>query len=220
MGFAAAAPAATTAFGSTAFWAGTAAALPVSSAVVMPSIFTTAATAGGGMASSGFFTSALNFGRGLLADINLMDVAFGASQLLSSYQTVRQGRYESDIYKLQANQKLAELEQKRLNFELDGLEKLRKLKRIQAANLARAYAGGVSGLDGSALLNDIVSSKEYGADYKIDLLNIKNNILAGEAQIRMDYAAADYTKSGSYLDAAAKLGEGAYLYSRLGGPEA
>jgi|DEB0MinimDraft_10_1074344.scaffolds.fasta_scaffold01136_2 hypothetical protein len=220
MGFAAAAPAATTAFGSTAFWAGTAAALPVSSAVVMPSIFTTAATAGGGMASSGFFNSALNFGRGLLADVNLMDVAFGASQLLSSYQTVRQGRYESDIYKLQANQKLAELEQKRLNFELDGLEKLRKLKRIQAANLARAYAGGVSGLDGSALLNDIVSSKEYGADYKIDLLNIKNNILAGEAQIRMDYAAADYTKSGSYLDAAAKLGEGAYLYSRLGGPEA
>ena len=199
------------------------AAAPIASAIATPAIFTTPAALGGSLPSAGFSLSSFfsnPFGTtGLLKDISLMDVGFGVSQIGSTLQTIRQGRIQNALYELQANQRINDMELKKLNFELDGLERLRKLKRIQAANLAKAYGGGVQ-FDGSAALMEIVSNKEYGEDYRMDLFNLRNDIYAGNAQVAIDKTAAKDAVTGSYLDAAAKLGEGAFLYSRLGGPTA
>jgi hypothetical protein len=212
MGFAAAAPAATTAFGSTAFWAGTAAAAPITSSLVMPSIFTTAASSGGGLLSS------FSLAKLLPTMQQLSPLMYWGSQAFGTASTIRSGNIQSNMYDLQNLQLQANLNMKQLNHEQTSLERLRKLKQINAANLARAYSGGVSGLDGSTKLLETVSGQEYSKDYGTALAQFRTDMVNGNIQSDIYQMAGQEAVNGAYLDAAAKLGNAAYMYSRIGGP--
>jgi len=135
---------------------------------------------------------------------------------LSAMQSIRQGGIMKSQYELQNLQTLADMENKALNWELDNLDKLKKLKTVQAANIARAYAGGIDGLNSNTMLSTI-NEQEYGEDYKTSLLNMQNTLTEGKVQGDIYADAARTTMTGSILDAGAKLGEAAYLYGRLGG---
>ena len=212
MGFAAA-PAATTAFGSTAFWAGTAAAAPVATASFVPTLLT---------ASQGISTG------GLLSSFSLSNLLptlekaspflYWGSQAFGTAATISGANFQSNIYDLQNLQLQANINMKKLNYEQESIEKLRKLKRINAANLARAYSGGVSGLDGSTKLLEVVSGQEYGKDYGTALAQFRTDMVNGNIQSNIYQTAGQEVINGAYLDAAAKLGNAAYMYSRIGGP--
>jgi hypothetical protein len=135
---------------------------------------------------------------------------------LSAMQSIRQGGIMKSQYELQNLQTLADMENKALNWELDNLDKLKKLKTVQAANIARAYAGGIDGLNSNTMLSTI-NEQEYGEDYKTSLLNMQNTLTEGKVQGDIYADTARTTMTGSILDAGAKLGEAAYLYGRLGG---
>ena len=218
MGLPVAIPAATSAFGGAM----------AASTVLAPALMSAAAVTGPMAALTSFSPALISSGGGglfgsmggLLSNASFMDIAYGASNLLSGIQTIRQGQIQKDAYKIQELTTLANIESKMLNFQLEGLDKLKKLHRIQAANMSKAYAGGSSGLDGSAALMNIVSDQEYGKDYAIELMKMKNELANGKVQAGIYADAGPAAVTGSYLDATAKLGESAYLYKRLGGAPA
>ena len=165
----------------------------------------TAATAGSGLLS-GFGLS--NFGIG--------DALFLGTSLLSAGQSYGQGQTMQRQYDIQESQELAKTEILKFNAVQASVNRFDKLRRIQAANLAKSYAGGVSGLDGSALLMRMVNDQEYGKDEAIDSLNLQNIITTGNVNAGIYATASDRAPRDAMLDAGIKLGTAAYTYSRLG----
>ena len=193
--------------GTTAGLMGTAATTAAIGSSFVPMAMTTAGalgTTGGLMAGkSGVFNAIQPYGSLI-------------SSGLSGMQSIRQGSIMKNQYELQNLQTLADMENKALNWELDNLDKLKKLKTVQSANIARAYAGGIDGLNSNIMLSTI-NEQEYGEDYKTSLLNMQNTLTEGKVQGDIYADTARTTMTGSILDAGAKLGEAAYLYGRLGG---
>ena len=159
-----------------------------SSMMMSPSIL----SAGGG----GFFSS---LGGGLLSNVTPMQGLFGLTQGLSFMQSIRQGDILKNQYEIE---------------ELQALSNMEKMK-YEATNISRSYVGGVSGLDGSALLSQIVSDQEYGQDYKIDLMNFDNIASTGKVNADIYGAAAKRAPKDAMIDAGIKLGEAAYSYKKL-----
>ena len=171
------------------------------------SMMTTLAGGGGGglLGSTGFLSS-----------LSPMGAVFGLTQGLSFMQSIRQGDIMKNQYKIQELQTLAQMETDKFNAIQTSMDRFDRLKRIQAANISKSYAGGVSGLDGSALLNQIVSDQEYGEDYKIDLMSIDRIATMGQVNADIYGSAADRAPTDAMLDAGVKLGTAAYSYSKLG----
>ena len=216
MGATVAVPALTSAFGGTMAASTIAAPALLSAASVAAPIaavgsFSPALVSGGG---GGFFG---NLGSGLLSGIGPMDAVFGITQGLSAIQSIKQGQVLKDQYKIQELEALSNMEKMKFEATMNGIERLDKLRRLQAANISKSYAGGVSGLDGSALLSQIVSDQEYGQDYKIDLMNLDNIASTGKVNADIYGAAAKRAPKDAMIDAGIKLGEAAYSYKKLYG---
>jgi len=216
MGATVAVPALTSAFGGTMAASTIAAPALLSAASVAAPIaavgsFSPALVSGGG---GGFFG---NLGSGLLSGIGPMDAVFGITQGLSAIQSIKQGQILKDQYKIQELEALSNMEKMKFEATMNGIERLDKLRRLQAANISKSYAGGVSGLDGSALLSQIVSDQEYGQDYKIDLMNLDNIASTGKVNADIYGAAAKRAPKDAMIDAGIKLGEAAYSYKKLYG---
>jgi len=177
-----------------------------SSMMMSPSIL----SAGGG----GFFSS---LGGGLLSNVTPMQGLFGLTQGLSFMQSIRQGDILKNQYEIEELQALSNMEKMKYEATVNGIERLDKLRRLQASNISRSYVGGVSGLDGSALLSQIVSDQEYGQDYKIDLMNFDNIASTGKVNADIYGAAAKRAPKDAMIDAGIKLGEAAYSYKKLYG---
>ena len=223
---AAVAPAVGTAFGTSAvasmaaapvFMAAAAAPIAASTASMMMN--TTALSGGGGFFGglSSMFSSLNSPLGGLLGDASIMDLGFGVSKGLGFMQDIRQGQMMKNQYELQALQSLNDAETAQYNAVLDGMDRFDKLKRMQAASHAYASARGVYGLDGSALLNQIISDQEYGKDYKISEENIKRLGSTGKINADIYKATARSAVTDSVIDGTIKLGEAAYSYDKLYG---
>ena len=174
---------------------------------------------GGGLFGglSSMFSSLNSPLGGLLGDASIMDLGFGVSKGLGFIQDIRQGQMMKNQYELQALQSLNDAETAQYNAVLDGMDRFDKLKRMQAASHAYASARGVYGLDGSALLNQIISDQEYGKDYKISEENIKRLGSTGKINADIYKATARSAVTDSVIDGTIKLGEAAYSYDKLYG---
>lgn len=217
MGATVAVPALTSAFGGTMAASTIAAPALLSAAAVSAPLaaigsFSPALTAisGGG----GFFSS---LGGGLLSNVTPMQGLFGLTQGLSFMQSIRQGDILKNQYEVEELQALSNMEKMKYEATVNGIERLDKLRRLQASNISKSYVGGVSGLDGSALLSQIVSDQEYGQDYKIDLMNFNNIASTGKVNADIYGAAAKRAPKDAMIDAGIKLGEAAYSYKKLYG---
>jgi hypothetical protein len=189
---------------------------------------TTAATSALTMGASSFVPALLTQSTGIpmsggllgstgfLSSLGPMDAVFGLTQGLSFMQGIRQGDIMKNQYKIQELQTLAQMETDRFNAIKTSMDRFDRLKRIQAANISKSYAGGVSGLDGSALLNQIVSDQEYGKDYKIDLMSIDRIATMGQVNADIYRSSASRAPDDAMLDAGVKLATSAYSYSKLG----
>lgn len=140
-----------------------------------------------------------------------------ASSLLGAYQSYQQGRAQEAMYDVQALQATAESERKALEYELRANDTLRELKRRNAANLSRGYAGGVVGLEGSSKLVETVNTKEAGRDLMFDINNTKNALLQGNVQSEIYSTSADIARRSGILDAGSKLLMAGYGYKQIGG---
>jgi len=119
------------------------------------------------------------------------------------------------MYRLQAMQTQADSARKALAYEQRANETLRKLNANNAATVARGYAGGIVGLEGSSKLITTLNTREAGRDYQTDLSNAANAMLSGNAQSDIYGNAADIATRGGLLDAATKIATGAYEVSKV-----
>lgn len=159
-------------------------------------------------------------GGGLLSAFTLADAAplvYGLSTGASVLNTLRQGQYQKQMYKIQDLELQANMEMKKLNAINESIDLMKEVKRINAVNLAAAYSGGVSGLDGSVKLLETITGKEYGRDYQIAALDFSNDVVGGEVQSDIYKATQNQVVNGSILESASKLGYAAYAFNRLGG---
>ena len=235
MGLPVAIPAATSAFGGSMAAATvaapaltTAAAMSVPMAQVGASMMMNPAiiAPGGGGFFSTLGSSISNFlnrpllstGTDLLGDITVKQFGYMASQGLSIMQQIQQGQMQKSLMQIENAKLQADLARKKLNYELDALKHMKALNIANSTLLAHRYSGGVYGLDGSAKLLEIVNQQEYGQDYQMALMNLENEIINGNVQSGIFKATGDAAVRDSYLSSAAKFGEAAYMYDRLGFP--
>ena len=83
-----------------------------------------------------------------------------ASTAMSASQSMSQAKSQAAMYRLQAMQTQADSARKALAYEQRANETLRKLNANNAATLARGYAGGIVGLEGSSKLITTVNTRE------------------------------------------------------------
>jgi hypothetical protein len=137
------------------------------------------------------------------------------STLMSASQSMTQAKSQAAMYRLQAMQTQADAARKALAYEQRANETLRKLNSNNAATVARGYAGGIQGFEGSSKLVATVNTREAGRDFNTDLNNAANAILGGNAQADIYGNAADIATRGGVLDAATKLATGGYELSKV-----
>jgi hypothetical protein len=201
---AAAASAATTAFGSTAFWAGTAAAAPMAATSFVPSLL---------VSSTPSFFSGISSAFSAIKPF--MEVISPVTTLLQGANALQAGQTQASMYKLQQLQLRAKIDNDRLNLTRQGNDVLRRLAQSNASAAARGYAGGVKSFEGSSALLMDVNAKYAGQDMETIQQNISTSGAYGEIQNSMLTAASEKAVTGSYYDAFASVGKAAYLYSTL-----
>jgi hypothetical protein len=137
------------------------------------------------------------------------------STILGAGQSMSQASNQNAMYRLQAMQTQAESARKALAYEQRANETLRRLNANNAATVARGYAGGIVGLEGSSKLIAAINTREAGRDYQTDLSNAANAMLSGNAQADIYGSSADIATRGGVLDAATKIATGAYEVSKV-----
>jgi hypothetical protein len=200
----AAATAATTAFGSTAFWAGTAAAAPMAATSFVPSLL---------VSSTPSFFSGISSAFSAIKPY--MDIISPVTQVLGGINSLQAGQTQASMYKLQQLQLQAKVQNDRLNLTRQGNDVLRRLMQSNASAAARGYAGGVKSFEGSSALLMDVNAKYAGQDMETIQQNIATSSAYGQIQDSMLTAASDKAVSGSYADFFTSVGKAAYLYSSL-----
>lgn len=203
-GSTAAATAATTAFGSTAFWAGTAAAAPIVSSTVVPSLL---------LSSTPSFFSSISTAFSAIKPY--MEVISPITSVLGGINSLQAGQTQASMYRLQQLQLRAKIDNDRLNLTRQGNDVLRRLAQSNASAAARGYAGGVKGFEGSSALLMDVNEKYAGNDMETIQQNISTSGVYGQIQDSMLTAASDKAVTGSYADFFTSVGKAAYLYSNL-----
>lgn len=200
----AAASAATTAFGSTAFWAGTAAAAPIASTAVVPSLL---------VSSTPSFFSGIS--SAFTAIKPYMEIISPITTALQGVNAIQAGQTQASMYKLQQLQLQAKIQNDRLNLTRQGNDVLRRLMQSNASAAARGYAGGVKSYEGSSAKLMDINEKYAGQDMETIQQNIATSGTYGKIQDSMLSAASEKAVTGSYYDAFASVGKAAYLYSTL-----
>ena len=167
-----------------------------------------AAAAPAAFGSTAFWAGAGTAGTAITAS----QVMTGLSVLstgLGAIQAYNQGQYQSAMYKLQGDMTLAKSERDAVNAEIQANEVLRKLRQTNAAAIARGFAGGVSGFDGSAKLVQDINEKFAGRDFKNLQVAAKEKRSFGQIQSMMFEEAADAAASSSIFDSLTKVATGA-----------
>jgi hypothetical protein len=109
----------------------------------------------------------------------------------------------------------AESARKALAYEQRAIETLRRLNSNNAATVARGFAGGIQGLEGSSKLITAINTRDAGKEYSTDLSNAANAILSGNVQSDIYGSSGDIATRGGILDASTKIATGAYEVSKV-----
>jgi hypothetical protein len=136
---------------------------------------------------------------------------------LGAAGSIQQASAQKAMYELQGAQANLEATRKALQYEQRANATLERLNAANAAVRAQAFAGGVSGFEGSAALVQTVSGRRAGKDFMTDIQNAQDALRGGMFQQQLYEQAGDTAMTGGYFDALSKLGMGAYQYKTLGG---
>jgi len=140
-----------------------------------------------------------------------------AAAVVGAAGSIQQAAAQQSMYELQGAQANLEATRRALQYEQRANSTLERLNAANATVRAQAFAGGVSGFDGSAALVQTVSSGKAGKDYMTDIQNARDALSGGSFQQRLYNEAGDTAMTGGYFDALGKLGMAGYQYRQLGG---
>lgn len=178
-----------------------------STAAVVPSFMTATPSFFGGITSA--------FSNAYSAIQPYTPMLSAAGQVFQGLNALQQGQTQASMYRLQQIQLESKLINDRLNMTRQSNDVLRRLNAANASAVARGYAGGVKGYEGSSALLMELNDKYAGQDLEVIQQNIQTSGTYGDIQNSMLTTAADKAISGSYSEAFASVGKAFYLYSTL-----
>jgi hypothetical protein len=145
------------------------------------------------------------------------------SSILGAFGAIRQGRQQSEMYKLQGQQAQLKASRDQLQYEQLANQSLQKLQQTNAAAAARGFASGVSGFSGSAKLVQDVNAMRAGKEIGVLQESGKAAKSFGDIQASMFEEAADQAVTSSYFDAIGNIGMAAFSFAQVmpgGAPDA
>jgi hypothetical protein len=139
-------------------------------------------------------------------------------QVVSAAGSIKAGQDRNKMYQMQAKQAEVESDRRAVQYELQANEILRRTNQANAAVVARGFAGGTQGFEGSAGLIQQVNNTRGGKEFIFALQNADMVKRSGLIQSSLYQGAGQIAEQAGYFDAAGKLGSAGFQYAKLGGP--
>ncbi len=140
-----------------------------------------------------------------------------AMTALSAYGSIKEGQDKKKYYDQVAQQSRIEGERKAIQYEFQANQILQRTNAANAAVIARGFAGGTQGFEGSAALIQSINNTRGGKEFTFALGNADGSRRASLIQASLyDQAGVTAERTG-YFNAAGKLGMAALTYGSLGG---
>ena len=143
-------------------------------------------------------------------------VAAVALIAISAYGSIKAGQDRNKMYQMQAKQAEVESDRRAVQYELQANEILRRTNQANAAVVARGFAGGTQGFEGSAALVQSVNNTRGGKEFTFALQNADMVKRSGLIQATLYEGAGQIAEQAGYFEAAGKLGQAAAGSSKIG----
>jgi hypothetical protein len=137
---------------------------------------------------------------------------------ISAYGSIKAGQDRNKLYQMQAKQAEVESDRRAVQYELQANQILRRTNEANAAVVARGFAGGTQGFEGSAGLIQAVNNTRGGKEFTFALQNADMAKRSGLIQATLYEGAGKIAEQAGYFDAVGKLGQAAFTYGKIGGP--
>lgn len=140
-----------------------------------------------------------------------------AATAVSAYGSIKAGQDKKKYYDQIAQQSRIEGERKAIQYEFQANQILQRTNAANAAVVARAFAGGTQGFEGSAALVQTINNTRGGKEFAFALGNAdgtRRNSLIQASLYEQAGATAERT---GYFEAFGKVGMAALTYGTLGG---
>lgn len=132
----------------------------------------------------------------------------------SAVSSMQQSDAQATQYRMQAQQAELQGRQNALNYNLQANQIMERQQRLAGTIRARAVAGGVDPLTGSAMTVDQMNAVRAGKEIEITKENADLARAGGLAQSQSLYAAADTTESMAFLKSIGQAGMSYMTFSK------
>jgi len=136
---------------------------------------------------------------------------FAAASAVSSFQ---QSDAQATKYRMEAQQAQLQGRQNALNYNLQANQIFERQQRLAGTIRARAVAGGVDPLTGSAMTVDQMNAVRAGKEIEITKENADMALAGGLAQSQSLYSAAETTDRMALFKAVGQAGSSYMMFSR------
>jgi hypothetical protein len=143
-----------------------------------------------------------------------------AATAVSAYGSIREGQDKKKYYDQIAQQSRVEGERKAIQYQFQANQILQRTNAANAAVIARGFAGGIQGFEGSAGLVQTINNTRGGKEFVFALGNADGARRASLIQASLYEQAGKTAEQTGYFNAAAKIGTAAITYGALGGASA
>ena len=144
-------------------------------------------------------------------------VAAAALAAVSAVGSIQQGKAQRSNYQIQAAQTRVDSERKAIQYEFQGNQILQRINAANASVVARGFAGGTQGFEGSAGLIQAINNTRGGKEFAFALGNSDAVRRGGLIQATLYESAGRTAERAGYFDAAGKLAMAGSSYSKTGG---
>ena len=139
-----------------------------------------------------------------------------AMAVVSAFGSIQEGKAKNDYYKMQAAQTRVESERRAIQSQFKANQILQRINSANAAVIARGFAGGTQGFEGSAALIQAVNNTRGGKEFAFELGTADAVRRSGLIQATLYESAGKTAERAGYFDAAGKLGMATLSYSKIG----
>lgn len=143
-------------------------------------------------------------------------VAAAAMAVVSAYGSIQEGKAKKSYYQVQAAQTRVESERKAIQQEFKANQILQRVNATNASVVARGFAGGTQGFEGSAGLIQAVNTTKGGKEFAFELGNADASRRSGLIQATLYESAGKTAERAGYFDAAGKLAMAGASYGKAG----
>jgi hypothetical protein len=140
-----------------------------------------------------------------------------ALAVVSAIGSIQGGKAQRSNYEVQAAQTRVESERKAIQYEFQANQILQRVNTANASVVARGFAGGTQGFEGSSALIQAVNSTKGGKEFAFALGNSDSLRRNGLIQATLYESAGRTAERAGYFDAAGKLAMAGSSYSKMGG---